>query len=754
VDGRRQTVLQHLRRLAGGAAADEASDRQLLERFAAGHDEDAFAALVRRHGPLVWGACRRRLRHVQDAEDCFQATFLVLARKAGSVRWHDSVAGWLHAVASRVAAETRARNARRRAHERTGLAPAEDPPAPEPAGRELCTLLDEELRGLPDRYRAPLLLCYLEGRTTDQAARQLGWSLRTLERRLAEGRERLRSRLTRRGLTLSGVLLTAALSEGAGRGALPAGLADATTRAAVSLPAGTSPAVVALVETTLKGMTMTRARLVTAAFVLLTATAGVGLLLGNPPRHAGDGPASAPAAKDTPGKPADAPVAGDLAARVWGILEVVRQNHLEPPPRGDMILAAAKGLVKAAKATPPDDLARRAADVASEEQLRAFLREIAPARTGAADAKTEAALLEGLFDSIPGKPALLSADELRRADQLSGNRYVGIGIQIAPYEPEKVTQIRNPFPRGTARKAGVKPNDLLLEVDGKSTKGVDLQQVVKWVQGPKGTPVTIVVRQPDASEKRTLKVLRDVIPIDSVLGYRRAGEDRWDYRADPEAGVGYVWVPSIKSSTLHELRQVERRLQAEGARALVLDLRFSQGEGVLDHAALVADGLLDGGLMWRVRHGGADAQESRADRECLFRGWPLAVLVNGITDNAQGAVLAALQDNHRATLVGEPTKGDGSVRKIFHLPGGQDGLTVLTGRLERAAPGRGWPVVPDRGIDLTKEQRSAVERWLGAKQLPEPPAGTDGRPPDDPQLAAAVALLRDAVKGAAPGGRK
>src|SRR5690348_17267537 len=143
--GQLRTVLRHLRRAIGGPGAGELSDRQLLERFAAGHDEDAFAALVRRHGPLVRGVCWRRLRHVQDAEDCFQATLLVLARKAGAIRWRDSVAGWLYEVATRVAAEMRTRNARRQVRECLTATPPEPVAAPTSAARDLCAVLDDEL---------------------------------------------------------------------------------------------------------------------------------------------------------------------------------------------------------------------------------------------------------------------------------------------------------------------------------------------------------------------------------------------------------------------------------------------------------------------------------------------------------------------------------------------------------------------------------------------------------------------------------
>jgi RNA polymerase sigma factor (sigma-70 family) len=167
--GQLDSLVRHLYRLLGPVQPAEFTDRQLLERFASRRDEDAFRLLVGRHGPLVLGVCRRVLRQPEDAEDVFQATFLVLVRKAGSVRWHESIGHWLHETAHRLALKVRADCARRRARERQVRqmpATAET----RPSWQELCGLLDEELRQVPTLYRLPLLLCYLEGQTQDQAA--------------------------------------------------------------------------------------------------------------------------------------------------------------------------------------------------------------------------------------------------------------------------------------------------------------------------------------------------------------------------------------------------------------------------------------------------------------------------------------------------------------------------------------------------------------------------------------------------------
>jgi RNA polymerase sigma factor (sigma-70 family) len=178
----------------------EPTDAQLLERFVRDGDESAFAALVERYGPMVMGACRRVLDHAQEAEDAFQATFLLLVRKARTLKHPERLSNWLYGVACRIARKARARAARRAHHERQASSPL--PPPPDPAltaaWRELRAQLDEELQTLPAKYRAPLVLCYLDGLTNEQAAHRLGWPTGSISYRLARGRELLRDRLRRR----------------------------------------------------------------------------------------------------------------------------------------------------------------------------------------------------------------------------------------------------------------------------------------------------------------------------------------------------------------------------------------------------------------------------------------------------------------------------------------------------------------------------------------------------------------------------
>jgi RNA polymerase sigma factor (sigma-70 family) len=269
-------LLGHLRRLLDVQGLGQLSDRDLLRRFAARHDEAAFAALLGRHGPMVLRACQRVLHHAQDAEDVFQATFLVLARKAAA-GWNESVAGWLHEVAHRLALKVRTGTARRQARERRRDERPPGDPLEEITGRELVAVIDEELGRLPEKYRTPLVLCLLEGHTRDEAARLLGYSVRTVKRRLERGRGLLGARLTRRGLAPSAAL-TGALLAPAAAPAVPAGLLQSTLNAAV-LPAAADglvrAPVVALTQGALKAMFWTKCKLV-AMTCLTAAVVGLG----------------------------------------------------------------------------------------------------------------------------------------------------------------------------------------------------------------------------------------------------------------------------------------------------------------------------------------------------------------------------------------------------------------------------------------------------------------------------------------------
>jgi RNA polymerase sigma-70 factor (ECF subfamily) len=237
-----RNVLDHLRTAASLPEALGLSDGELLERYVAGRDEAAFEALVRRHGPMVLGVCRRLLPDPTDAEDAFQATFLVLVRKAASVRPREKVANWLYGVAYRAAQKARGATARRRCRERQVRTLPEPATVADGLWQDLVPLLDQELSRLPDKYRLPLVLCDLEGRTRTEAAEHLRWPEGTVAGRLARARDLLARRLARHGLPVSGGVLAALLAENAASACVPVTLVTATGQAAAAQGAGPAAA--------------------------------------------------------------------------------------------------------------------------------------------------------------------------------------------------------------------------------------------------------------------------------------------------------------------------------------------------------------------------------------------------------------------------------------------------------------------------------------------------------------------------------
>jgi RNA polymerase sigma factor (sigma-70 family) len=295
-------VLRYIRHLVRPEEG-ERSDAELLQQFAAHSDEAAFTALLQRHGPLVLAACREVLGHAHDAEDAFQATFLVLARKATSIHRREALAAWLHRVAVNIARTARASDVQRRACARRRATMCNQIAAEAAAPTDWRPLLHEELDRLPEKYRAPVLLCYLEGRTHIETAQQLGWPVGTVKGRLARARDLLRARLTRRGLALPGGGVATLLAPGAGQAAVPAVLAEATVRGALRFAAGekSAAAVSAAAILLAKGavQTMTTARLtVVVCLLIVVSVGGTGLFAFGPRNQPTTPPALSRPARD------------------------------------------------------------------------------------------------------------------------------------------------------------------------------------------------------------------------------------------------------------------------------------------------------------------------------------------------------------------------------------------------------------------------------------------------------------------------
>jgi RNA polymerase sigma factor (sigma-70 family) len=305
-------VVGQVDRLFGQGTVTGLDEGQLLERFVTRRDEAAFEALVSRHGPMVQGLCRRILRDRHDAEDAFQATFLLLARKAGAIRSRDLVGPWLYRVAHRVAVKASQEATRRKARERPDPDAAEHAPDPSgpPAEPDLAPAIHAELAQLPETYRAPVVLCDLQGLSHEEAAARLRWPVGTVKGRLSRARDRLRDRLARRGIAAPAALVAAVLA-GEAKAAVPVPLLDSTVKAAVAAAAGrlavglaSSPAAL-LAGGVARAMMLKKVQSAATAALLaagVLAATGFGLAAARP----GDGDAPGQAARRSD------PIADDL----------------------------------------------------------------------------------------------------------------------------------------------------------------------------------------------------------------------------------------------------------------------------------------------------------------------------------------------------------------------------------------------------------------------------------------------------------
>jgi RNA polymerase sigma factor (sigma-70 family) len=383
-------ALQNIRALGSVQRSEPLSDHELLQKFVRGQDEAAFATLLRRHGPMVLRVCRRILHDWHLAEDAFQATFLVLARRAEDI-WPDRPLNcWLQGVARRVALR-----ACRRGPVSNTLLPevaARLEPAEDTTLRELRPILEEELQRLPERYRAPLLLCYLEGKTRDEAAQQLGWLLGSVKWRLERGRELLRGRLARRGLALSSFLLSALEAESAVV-SVPAELLATTVQAALpfaadpnTAPAGISAAAVALAQGALTTMIASKLKIATALLLALTLLCtGTGVFL-HLSAAEGQKPAAAPAPaeqvpvrKDIHGEPLPTGAVSRLGAMHWW--HESRLAFVAYTPDGKYVITATyQGVI-------------RKWEAASGKEVLQMARVPANAERGGADIRCRSALL-------------------------------------------------------------------------------------------------------------------------------------------------------------------------------------------------------------------------------------------------------------------------------------------------------------------------------------------------------------------------
>jgi RNA polymerase sigma factor (sigma-70 family) len=508
-------VLQGLRRAAGACA--ELNDSSLLAEFIARRDEEAFERLVRRHGPMVLSVCRGLIGHHQDAEDAFQAVFLVLARKAPCIQPADRLAGWLYGVAYRTALEARRRRARRTAREvQVSQMPEPTPPAAPSNVDDLAAVLAQELARLPERYRLPVILCELEGQPRRDAAQQLHLPEGTLSSRLATARRLLAGRLARRGFAASGYTVAAILAQQGASAALPPLLLRNTVRAACQFAAGSaalvSQSVSLLAQGVIKAMFGSQGKLcaiLVLAVAVLIGSHGVlcyaPLAAQDPgvaePGKPADPRGPKPDKKETPAPKAQPPAPKE-ATPVQGLKERLRKYEDEVVRlRGLMLKEIAeeeKKLTAQIKKIQEDmaaarrDLEARRKAFSALTRARQDLLKVQQARThvemhirlGAADTARRALPAEQRLGLQVASPSRTLIDQVGLAK--------GQGLVV-----ERVT------PDSPAGKAGVKTHDILLQLDRK-TVASDLARFRNALSEVKAATVDLVVLR--QGKKETLKI--------------------------------------------------------------------------------------------------------------------------------------------------------------------------------------------------------------------------------------------------------
>jgi RNA polymerase sigma factor (sigma-70 family) len=405
---RLHTLVRQLRRLTISRESSALSDVQLLERFVATRDEAAFEVVVWRHGPMVLSTCRRVLRHEQDAEDSFQATFLALARKAGSIGKRQALASWLYKVAFRIALEAKRSRQKPFTLDRITAGGPIDGLIDEAIVRDVAHCVDEEVNRLPERYRVPIILCYFEDKTYEEAGRILGCPRGTVAIRLTRARERLRKRFTRRGLALSSGALAMGLAQ-TKLDAAPALLVASAVRGAIGLTGITtaasaaSPPVAALAEGALRTMFATKLKVIAAVVLVGAVGAGAGL---TSYKGSGIGPDDASAEELAPGPASDQSKDERVKHRIRRLEEQLEQVKRE--------LARLEGTFRFVEVPSPSEgiLAFIGTDIKEEEQVPAD--RVISARIGGEVKKYRRLTLGDLVSK--GQLLAQMDDELARAD--------------------------------------------------------------------------------------------------------------------------------------------------------------------------------------------------------------------------------------------------------------------------------------------------------------------------------------------------
>lgn len=318
------------------------------------------------------------------------------------------------------------------------------------------------------------------------------------------------------------------------------------------------------------------------------------------------------------------------------------------------------------------------------------------------------AAIHGILNKLDPYSNYISPEDIGRFKSNVENQFGGIGIQLAPQGDQ--LQIVSPLYGTPAYRAGLESGDVILEIDGKSTEGLRIDDAVKLLKGEPGSSVSLTVRHVGSREKHTVSLTRELVHVETVLGDRRKADDTWDFMLDHDRKIGYIRVSSFSRDTAQDLKKALVELEKEGVKGLILDLRFNPG-GLLNSAIEVSDLFVTAGRIVSTKGRNTAERVWDAQKDGTFDNFKMVVLVNHYSASASEIVSACLQDNHRAVVIGERTWGKGSVQNVIELEGGKSALKLTTASYHRpngknihrfpdSKESDEWGVSPDSGYEV------------------------------------------------------
>lgn len=330
------------------------------------------------------------------------------------------------------------------------------------------------------------------------------------------------------------------------------------------------------------------------------------------------------------------------------------------------------------------------------------------------DEKLLEGAIQGMLQKLDPFSRYIPPSELANFDNQTTGTIQGIGI--FPEERSEFLTVLSPLEDSPAFKAGILPGDQILRIDGQTTKNMTWEDAAKLLAGEVGSKLTLEVRHELTGVIEQITVVRDTIHVFSVKGYVRNRDGAWDYRIDPENKIGYIRITSFLTNTWDELDQAYHQLIRQGARGVILDLRFNPG-GLLDTAVKVADRFLNEGIIVSTKGKFQEEVVWRATPENTYSPLPLVVLVNNYTASAAEIVSGALKDHKRSTVIGVRTYGKGSVQKLISLENGYGAIKLTTAyyylpngqNIHRRPGDKIWGVEPDMIVPVSVEEQLAIK---------------------------------------------